>query len=219
MPFSILSTDQDSTPSKVSVVARLIPAASYAIPAVGSAASALLVFGVMRAMRLAASTGVAAVAAGLAEANIPVLIALYLAILCGVAGIVVAVIRSIAPTTTVSPSPWFFAVGGGLALIPVVLLWEAESELIQVFSPSSTGLASTASTIQLLLTLTMILAPVSLLLLLAGSVWPLTSFSKPKWRPVVALIAVELAMIVAVIAFQTRIAWLNQIAVEGRFLG
>ena len=216
MTPSIMSTDENSVRSRVAVVARLVPALSYAIPVAGAALSSILVMGVMRGMRFASSTGLSAATAGLSESGLPVLIALYLAIICGVAGIVVAVIRLMVPTTTVSPSAWFFLIGGGLGLIPVALLWEAESVFIQAISPSSRGVAYAASTIELLLTLTLVAAPVSLLLLLAGSVWPLSSRSRPKWGPLVALVVVELALIVAAVAFQVRISWLHQIAFAGR---
>src|SRR2546426_11796579 len=89
-----------SIPSRVSILARIVPALSYAIPMFGAALSSVLFMGVMRAMRMAESAGIAAVAGGMAEADFFVLVALYLAIFVGVIGIVVMVIRSLMTTTT-----------------------------------------------------------------------------------------------------------------------
>jgi hypothetical protein len=44
-------SDGQSNPSRVSILARLIPAFSYALPTIGAALSAVLFMGVMRAMR------------------------------------------------------------------------------------------------------------------------------------------------------------------------
>jgi len=53
------------------------------------------------------------------------------------------------------------------------------------------------------------------LLLLAGSVWPLSSRSRPRWLPLVALVAVEFVLIVVAVAFQLRTSWLYQVAYAG----
>src|SRR5947209_2809426 len=121
-----------SISSRVSILARLVPAFSYAIPMFGAALSAVLFMGVMRAMRMAESAGIAAVAGGMAEADLFVLVALYLAIFVGVIGIVVMVIRSLMATTTASPSSWFFLINGSLGFVPLLLLWEAQTLLVHV---------------------------------------------------------------------------------------
>jgi hypothetical protein len=82
-------SDAQATPSRVSILARLVPAFSYAIPMLGAALSALSLLGVIRAARNAEAAGIAAVAEGMAEANLAVVVALYLAIFVGFMGIVV----------------------------------------------------------------------------------------------------------------------------------
>jgi len=208
------------TPSRVSVLARLVPAFSYAIPALGAALSALLFIGVMQAMKAAESSGIAALGAGMAEANLPTLIGLYFAIFLGVIGIVVMVVRCFMSTTTASPSAWFFLVAGGLGFIPLVLLWEAESLLIQVISPGyGGGIAQVASTIQLCLTLTLVTAAAFALILLAASLVPLPSVLKAKrnYAPLVVLVLMEFALIGMVVAFQVRTSWFQQLGITGHF--
>ena len=58
-------------PARVSILTRIVPVLSYALPALGAAVSALFLINVFRAMRNAETAGVAAVAAGIREANIP----------------------------------------------------------------------------------------------------------------------------------------------------
>lgn len=97
-------SDAQAAPSRVSILARLVPAFSYAIPMLGAALSALSLLGVIRAARNAEAAGIAAVAEGMAEANLAVVVALYLAIFVGFMGIVVMVIRSFMSTTTAAPA-------------------------------------------------------------------------------------------------------------------
>lgn len=125
-PTSQLS-DMQPAPSRVSILARLVPAFSYAIPLAGAALSSLLIVRTFQAMRNAESSGIAAVAGGMAEADLAITIALYLGVFVGFIGIVVMVLRCFMSTTTALPSGWFFLAGGGLGFVPLVLLWEAES--------------------------------------------------------------------------------------------
>ena len=75
-------------PKRVSILARLIPLSSYGLPALGAAVSAWLFLGVMQAMRNAEAAGIAAVAGGMSEANLAIIVTFYLAIFVGFAGII-----------------------------------------------------------------------------------------------------------------------------------
>jgi hypothetical protein len=194
----------------VSVFARLVPALSFTLAAAGAAASSLYIRNVMWAMRDAGSAGISAVAGGIGEANLFVLVALYLAAVCGLAGVLVFVIRLLMVTKTVSPSSWFFFAGGALGLSPAVMLWVAETILIGALA-RRTNVVEVVSTINLLTSLSMIVAPISILLLLAGSVWPLSTQSKRRWAPLVAPVVVELLLIAIAVAFQIRTSWLYQV--------
>lgn len=216
MTTSIMSTEGEPSPLRISISARLIPALSYVIAPIGAALSAFMFTGLMRAMRLSGSAGLGAVTGGLGESTVPVLIALYLAIVSGTAGMVVAVVRLKMETKTASPPPWFFAASGVLALVPVALFWQAESVLIEALSPGSGGIVRVASTIEWLVTLTLVAAPIVILLLLVGSVLPISSRSRPTFWPLVVLIVIELALIVMAIAFQVRISWLHDVSLTGR---
>ena len=207
------------SPSRVSILARLLPAFSNAIPLAGAALSALLMMGVMNAIRNAESAGIAAVAGGMSEASLTIAIALYLGIFVGVIGIVVMVVRSLITTSTASPSGWFFLIAGGLSLIPLGLLWEAQSLLIQAISPGSRGIVSVASTIQLCLMLTLATAVAFVLILLVASVVPLPAALRAKrsYAPVLVLVLMELALIWMAVAFQLRTSWLYQVGMRERF--
>jgi hypothetical protein len=212
------ASDRKLNPSRVSILARLIPAFSYALPAIGAALSAILFMGVMRAMRNAESAGIAAVAGGMSEADLAILIALYLAVVAGFAGVVVAVIRTQVTTTTASPSGWFYLIAGVLGFVPVALLWHAESLLLQVLSPQGPGVVTVAARINLLLTLTPVAATVSVLTLLAASVLPLPSVFRAKrnYAPLLVLALMELALIGMAVAFQIRTSWFHRVMLTER---
>lgn len=216
MTTSIMSPDAEPSPLRISLAARLVPALSYMVAPLGAALSAFMLTGLMRAMRLSGSAGLGAVTGGLGESTVPVLIALFLAIVGGVAGMVLAIMRLNVQTKTSSPPVWFFIASGVLALVPVALFWQAESVLIDALSPGSGGIVRVASTIEWLVTLTMIAAPIVILLLLAGSVLPISSRSKPKFSPLVMLIAIELVLIATAVAFLMRISWLRDVTLTGR---
>ena len=204
---------EPNVPSRVSILARVVPSLSYALPALGAALSALLVINVMEAMRNAESAGIAAVAGGMSEANLAVVLTLYLAIFVGFIGIIVGLVRAFTTTTTASPAGWFFLIAGLLGLAPMLTLWQAESLLVGVLtSRSGPGVAAVASQISICLTLTIVLAAFSCLVLLVASVIPLPALMRArlKWMPVIFLVLMELAVIGMTVAFHLRSYWLYQ---------
>lgn len=209
----------EQSPSRVSILARLVPVLSYLVPLAGSALSALLIVRTFQAMRNAETAGIAAVSTGISEANLPVLIGLYFAILLGTIGIIVIVVRCFISTTTASPSAWFFAVAGSLTFIPLVFLWKAESLLIQGISPGSGNIVFLASTIQLYLTVTLVTTATFALILLVASLAPLPSILKAKrsYAPLVVLMLIEVALIGMAVAFQVRTSWFHQVGIAGHF--
>lgn len=214
----LVSPDKNAGALRVAVVPRLVPAFSFGLAVAGAGISALLVMQAFRALRNAETAGIGAVSRGLAEASIPVLVALYLAIVVGAVGLVVLVIRMFVDTTTSSPPVWFFLISGALGILPVSLFSWGQSLVIEALFPGSTGIMSAANTLALLLPAIMIAAPVIILLLLAISVWPMRSISKPKWGPVVVMLLVELALIVMAVGFQIRASWLFQVSEAERLL-
>lgn len=213
------STDQ-VTPSRVSILARLIPAFSYALPALGAACSAWLFINVMRAMRYAESAGIAAVAGGMSEANLAIVITLYLAIFVGFVGVIIGLVRAFSKTTTASPSGWLFLFMGVLGFAPMLILWRAESLLLSVLTVGSgPGVVSVADQISTCVMLTIGLAAVGCVLLLVASVVPLPSVlrAKRKWAPLSFLIVMELALIVMTVAYHLRTAWFYQARLNERF--
>jgi hypothetical protein len=222
---------EQSIPSRVSVLSRLIPALSYAMPAAAAGLSSILFQRLMRAMSsLSWAGGPGTVKAVLSEVNLPTLIALYLAVILGVIGIVVAVIRLRAATTTASPSAWFFLIGGGLGLAPLLLFWAGESLFLEVmfsgmgvysklfFLDNGSPLYEVAARIQLCLTLALITSAVGVLILLVASLVPLPAKFRAKrnYAPLIVLVLMELLLVVMAAAFQIRTSWLHQVAIEGR---
>src|SRR5688572_24718577 len=130
---------QQPTPARVSITARLVPTLSYALPALGVGVSAMLLLSVLRAMRNAEGAGIGAVAAGISEANIAILVTLYLAIVVGAAGVVIGLVRLFTTTVAASPSAWYYLIAGILGLMPMFALWRAQSLLLDAIFPRSVG--------------------------------------------------------------------------------
>jgi hypothetical protein len=207
-------------PTRVSIVARLVPAFSYALPAFGAACSAWLFISVMQAMRNAESAGIATVAGGMSDANLAVVITLYLAIFVGFFGIIVGLVRGFSNTTTASPSGWLFLVMGLLGLAPTVTLWEAESLLLGVLiTPSGQGIVTVAGQITTCLMLTIGLAALGCVVLLVASVVPLPAVlqAKRKWAPVIFSFVMEVALIWITVAYHMRTAWFYRTRLTERF--
>lgn len=212
-------TDQ-MIPTRVSILARLVPAMSYALPAFGAALSAFLFVGVLRAMRYAEAAGMAAISGGMFEANVPIVATLYLAVFVGLMGIVVGIVRCVSTTTTASPAGWFFLVTGVIGLAPVLTLWQAESFFLGALtSRSGPGIISVIRLIDTCLTLTFGLAAVGVLVLLVASLIPLPAFlrAKQKWAPIIFLVLMELALIVMTVLFHLRSSWFYNVKISERY--
>src|SRR6185295_7238088 len=134
-----------SAPSRVSILARIVPALSYALPALGAAGSAYLFIMVMRAMREAETAGIGAISRGLSEANLVIVVTLYLAIVVGFIGIVIGFARMFMTITTASPSAWFYLITAILGFAPMLALWQAQSLLLEVMFARSTNTETVAS--------------------------------------------------------------------------
>ena len=202
---------QAARAQRVSILARVVPAFSYALPALGSAISALMLINVFQAMRHAEAAGIGAVSGAVREANLPIVISLYLGVILGFAGIAVGLVRMFTTTTTATPSSWFFLITGIIGLVPILLLWEAQSLLLGViFSHATGGVVEVARQVTLLSMMTMLLGAVSILILLVSAFVPLPRIlhAKRKWAPVLMLLLMETAVIVMTVLFHLRNAWL-----------
>ena len=204
-------TQIPTVPARVSILARVAPAFSYALPALGAAISALMLINVFQAMRNAEAAGLGAVSAGMREANLPIVVALYLGLILGFAGVVIGLVRMFTTITTATPSAWYFLFVGVVGLVPILLLWEAQSLVLGVvFSRATGGVVEVARQVTLLSILTILFGAVSALILLVIAFVPLPRilYAKRKWAPVVMLLVIETAMIVMTVLFHLRNAWL-----------
>jgi hypothetical protein len=207
-----MTTEEQPAPQGVSIIARLVPALSYALPALGAGVSAMLLLSVLRAMRNAEGAGIGAVAAGISEANIAILVTLYLAIVVGAAGVVIGLVRFFTTTTTASPSALYYLIAGILGLLPMFALWRAQSLLLNAIFPRSTGagVSEVAGQITLFSIVATVLGVVSILILLASSFVPLPAVlrGKRKWAPLITLLMMETAIIAMTVVYHLRTAWL-----------
>jgi hypothetical protein len=197
--------------TSVSIIARVAPAFSYALPALGAAISALMLINVFRAMRNAEAAGIGAVSAAIREANFPIVVALYLGVIVGLVGVVIGLVRMFTTVTTATPSAWYFLIIGIVGLLPVLLLWEAQSLLLGViFSRSPGGVVEVARQVTLLSIMTMLFGAVSILILLVTAFVPLPRIlhAKRKWAPLVMLLLMETAVIAMTVLYHLRNAWL-----------
>jgi biopolymer transport protein ExbD len=207
MDASMLNSGDNQSNLKVSISTRLISALTYIIPSIGGALSSLLLIRVMQALGAAESAGITAVMAGVNEASLPLTISLYLAAVCGIALIIVLIVRIFIQTKTASPPIWFFLLGGILCLLPATLFWIAKWLIIEALSPGSSigenGVAGVGGRIAQLLMGSIIAAPIVILFLLAASVLPLRSRSKTKWFSLAGAVLIQILLIAvaAVIPF------------------
>ncbi|HZI46554.1 MAG TPA: hypothetical protein VFD75_02090 [Pyrinomonadaceae bacterium] len=195
----------------MSVLARFAPALSYALPALGAAISALKLINVFRGMRNAETAGIAAVSAGMREANFPIVVTLYLGVILGFAGIIIGLVRMFTTTTTGTPSTWYFLITGIVGLLPVLALWEAQSLLVGViFGRPAAGAVEVARQVSLLSMATMIAGAFGILILLVSAFVPLPRilYAKRKWAPLVMLLVMETALVAMTVLYHLRSAWL-----------
>ncbi|MEK6336176.1 MAG: hypothetical protein AABM67_14705 [Acidobacteriota bacterium] len=215
-----MTPTEQMAPTRVSIVARIIPLISYGLPAFGAALSAYLFMGVMQAMKNAESAGIAAVAGGMAEANVAIIATFYIALLFGLAGVIIGLVRAFTRTSTASPAGWFYLVTGIIGLAPVVTLWQAQSLLVEVLvGRIQEGIGVVANQITVCLLLTLTLAVIGAVILLVASLVPLPRFmrAKLKWSPAVFLIVMELVLVLLVVIYHMRTYWLYQVRLNERF--
>jgi hypothetical protein len=205
-------TQAPNRPPRVSILARAVPAVSYLLPALGAAVSALLLVNVMRGMRNAEAAGIAAVSGGISQANLAIIVALYLAAIIGIVGVIIGLVRMFTTTTTANPAAWYFLVTGALGLVPVLFLWQAQSLLLNViFGRSVTGgVAEVANQFTLLTMGAMIFGVTVALILLVSAFVPLPRILRARrmWAPFVILLMMQTAIIAMTVLFHLRTAWL-----------
>src|SRR5206468_6919582 len=104
-----------------------------------------------------------------------------------------------------------FLINGSLGFVPLLLLWEAQTLLVQVIAARE-SIALVASSIQLCITMTLATTAVFVLVSLVASVAPLPSVlrARRKYVPILVLLLMALMSVGAAIAFQARTSWMHQ---------
>jgi len=178
---------------------------SLAVVAAAAALTSWNLLRVMSAVRNAESSGLLPVGRGIAEANHPLLMALYIGTGCTL----VANIAYVRSFKNASPPAWLAFAASVLTLVPVLVVWQAESLMLDALPFSRDGVVANATLIQRLLMITLgggVLVPV---LLFVGSTLRVPSRSTLKRRTTVASCLLVTAFILVAIAFHLRNAWIN----------
>lgn len=201
-----------SAPPRVSILARIAATLPLWTIMLGAALCALLIMRVMTAMRYAEAAGIAAVAGGMAEANLPVLVSLYVAIFLMLVALILVVVRAFMTPETASPSGWWFLIVSVLGLIPLSLAWRANALLMQALF-SRVGIVEVGSSIRMSLILTLLAAGLVGVVLLVSALVPLPPVLRGKrsWAPIVVLVAVEIVLIGLAVSFQLHMSELQQL--------
>ncbi len=203
MEAAISNAEGNQTRVKVSIIARLIATVAFAIPAIGGALSSFLLITVFQALRSNEAVGIGAVMGGMKESSLPVTISLYLAAIFGLVVVIVLIVRMIMQTKKASPPFWFFVLGGILSFIPAALFWRAQLLVLEVLSPGSSigagGIGGVAEYIGELLLISVIAAPIVIVILIIASVVPFSSRPGPKVVSLVTAITIEIGLIVAAV--------------------
>jgi hypothetical protein len=162
--------------------------------------------GIMRVVSAAELSGFLSVARGIAEANQPVLVALYLGMICAAITISLAMRRR---DKKALPPGWLWVATLVVGLIPVVLLWIVETMMIRALGGLRNGVVPNASLIETLL-FTVIGGGIGVaLLVLLSAILRVSVGKEAKWKSLVAVSLVLTTFIVGAIAFHMRNAWID----------
>jgi hypothetical protein len=188
------------------------------LPAAGAAYGAREIINVFRAMAVIGSGGVGAVSMGISESNRPLMAAAVAA--AAISGfLAVALARKPAQAAAFPGLP--FSLLAGLACVPALILWAAESFSLDVLANRVTGpVAGASQHLANLLIGTVALAVGVILLTVA--LWVLSPVSRtscnPSAWPRVAAWAGAVALLLCLAAlFYVRSSYLSEVAVRGHF--
>ena len=152
------------------------------------------------------------------QANLSIVVALYLAIFLNIIALIVMVIRNFTPTKTASPSAWFILVIGILGIVPLAFGWGADS-LLMTGIIGRTNIVLLVPNVQVCLILAMATAGLFGLIVLGVCFIPLRPFmrAKQKWAGIVMLVLMEVVLITLAIAFQLHMSWLQRVGMRESF--
>ena len=168
----------------------------------GAAWSASGVLRVTSAFRNAEASGLLSVARGIAEANQLLIVPLYVGVICALIAVVTYLRAHKAPPISLVLFSSF------VALVPVALVWLAESLLLDALPSARDGVMANGTLIQRLLYVA--LGSGIILSVLFLFVWALRVSPAVAPRRTVAAVALLIAcFVIAAIAFHLRNAWIE----------
>ena len=171
-----------------------------------AAAAALTSWNLLRVMsgfQNAEASGLLSVGRGIAEANQLTIGALYFGIACVlVAG--VAYVRA----PNYSPPAWLVLSASAVALVPLAVVWAAESLMLDALPSARNGVVANATLIQRLLFVALVGGIVLSVLFLFGGALRVSPTVAPK-RSLAAVSLLAGCFVLAAIAFHLRNAWIN----------
>lgn len=192
-------------------------AASYAalVPPLTASFAAVILVMVPERMTLVGAPAMASVLTGLSDALSASAVGLNLAALLGIGAVITGIAgsRPLRPRPVGPPPAWFYLALAAISLLPIALLWHAESQLIAVITSGTGDIESITSRIAPWLTLTTIAGVVATLLVIGLALVPFTAPRAVRsFLPIIASLVFEAALVAAAVAFHVRISWLSQLA-------
>jgi hypothetical protein len=173
----------------------------------GAAWSAWGLLRVTSACRNAEASGLLSVARGIAEANQLLIVPLYVGVIFAFIAVVAYVRAHSAPSITLVLSSSF------VALIPVALVWLAESLLLNALTFARDGIIANGTLIQRLLSVALGGGIVLAVMFLFGWLLRVPPTLAPK-RTVATVFFFFGCLVLAVIGFHLRNAWINGLYVH-----
>ncbi|HKR60505.1 MAG TPA: hypothetical protein VJS64_12290 [Pyrinomonadaceae bacterium] len=165
----------------------------------GAALSSWRLLRVMNGFTNAEASGLLSVGGGIAEANQPLIVALYFGIACGLIAIISSVRSRSAPA-------WFRLSAACLAFVPLVIFWVAETLLLDSLRSARDGVIANATLIQRLLFLARSSGALLSVLFFFASIH--VSPKVARKRTVAAVCLLAGSFVLAAIAFHLRNAWI-----------
>lgn len=184
-----------------------------AVVAGSTTLSARTLLSIMRSVKYAEASGFLSVARGIAEANQPVLVAMYLGMIC--IGIDI-ILRVRASNTRPSTPAWLLIATLIVSLTVVVLLWTVETTMISSLWLLRGGVMPNASLIEILLGTVFGGGLAISVLVLMASILRVSGAKNGKGQYVFVATLVLILLSVGAFGFYRRNAWIESLYQDRR---
>jgi len=191
--MSIFTEAEPEVPvsSQVSILERVIPAASFGLASIGGIVGAVLTISMFTQLREAENAGMEAIAGAMATVNFLMLGLLGLSLLIGIGALITNIVRMSSDQPRSSPPGFTYLIAGIPNLISPMLVAWSWSVIVEVMLGRSTGDATeTGAWVASILILAIVAGIGALILLPIFSFVPFRARSGKKFTSVAALTVV-----------------------------